>query len=506
MSMKGHQRRWVAAVAAVVLAALVVRLGGIGNPSVESRELHNALVARQLYHGDGDGLPEWKRTVLQELRDVAQPIEPPILDALAAAGFKLVGGEELWIPRLLSSVLWVVGGLFLFQIASRLTSRSGAFIALVAYLFWPYAVWLSRLYMPDGAMVACLLLAALTVIRYWERPTRRRLLVAGGVASVAAVLKPGVALVFLVALFVALARSQRALRASIADGRLPLFAALVAALPLGYYLYGTHIRNFLADETGGRVEPSLLSTEAFWQGWWDMISTVLVFPQPQTWLAVPILALAFCGLLVVPRGLPRAVLAGLAAGYVVFGLAVPGFTSTHAYYSLPLIPLLALALGALGGWVIRRARSAGRWAHAAAIAAVGLALGGAVYKGHAVLDVEPPNRAIADYRAIGEITGHTANAIVVDLRLRSPISYWGWMVARYWYPPTPAEDLPTEGDPFPSWIDARKVDYLVVLDLRELDTEPRLRSLAQSVPVVARTARYAVFDLRGGRAHRWVEG
>ena len=278
MSMKGHQRRWVAAVAAVVLAALVVRLGGIGNPSVESRELHNALVARQLYHGDGDGLPEWKRTVLQELRDVAQPIEPPILDALAAAGFKLVGGEELWIPRLLSSVLWVVGGLFLFQIASRLTSRSGAFIALVAYLFWPYAVWLSRLYMPDGAMVACLLLAALTVIRYWERPTRRRLLVAGGVASVAAVLKPGVALVFLVALFVALARSQRALRASIADGRLPLFAALVAALPLGYYLYGTHIRNFLADETGGRVEPSLLSTEAFWQGWWDMISTVLVFP------------------------------------------------------------------------------------------------------------------------------------------------------------------------------------------------------------------------------------
>jgi hypothetical protein len=36
--------------------------------------------------------------------------------------------------------------------------------------------------------------------------------------------------------------------------------------------------------------------------------------------------------------------------------------------------------------------------------------------------------------------------------------------------------------------------------MNELRTEKRLRSFTGGLPVVERTARYAVFDLRGGRA------
>jgi hypothetical protein len=36
--------------------------------------------------------------------------------------------------------------------------------------------------------------------------------------------------------------------------------------------------------------------------------------------------------------------------------------------------------------------------------------------------------------------------------------------------------------------------------MSELKTEKRLRALTQELPVVKRTARYAIFDLRGGRA------
>lgn len=484
----------------LLLGATGLRLEGITEPSVESRELHNALIARQYYYGTGEALRAWQRDVLRELADVAQPIEPPILDVVAAAGYRLAGGERLWIPRLVSSVIWAVGGVFLLVIARRLTSPDGALVALASYLFWPYAVWLSRLYMPDGAMVVALLAGVLAVIRYWEGPTRARFLVAGVVTSVAAVVKPGVALVFLVALFAAIALSHRSLRHALRDGRLALFVAMGAALPAAYYVYGTFVRDFLADETGGRVRPRLLLTETFWSGWWDMVATVLVSPQPQLALAVVPLGLSVAGMLVVRDGRYRAVLPGLVLGYVAFALAVPGFTSTHAYYALPLVPILALGIGCLAGGLVAHAR-AGRGALLIASVAVGVfGLGVAVYKGHAVLDREPPYRAIADYRRIGELTGHTPHAIVVDVRLRSPISYWGWMVGRYWYPPTPAEDLPRSGDPFPSWIDPATAEFLVVMEVSELETEPRLRSFVRSLPVVARTDRFAVFDLRGGRA------
>ena len=103
----------LALVACLFLGALGLRLERITEPSVESRELHNALIARQYFYGDGNGLPGWQRRVREELGDIAQPIEPPVLDLVAAAGYRVAGAEQLWIPRLVSSALWFVGGVFL---------------------------------------------------------------------------------------------------------------------------------------------------------------------------------------------------------------------------------------------------------------------------------------------------------------------------------------------------------------------------------------------------------
>jgi len=480
--------------------ALLLRADGITAPSVESRELHNALVARQLYLGDGTGLPVWQQDVLRELGDVAQPIEPPILDLLAASAFRIAGGEHLWIPRLASAMLWVGGGIFLLLIALRITTREGALVALALYLFWPYAVWLSRLYMPDGMMVALLLAAALAVIRYWELPSWGRLFAAGAVSSVATAAKPGVALIFLVSLFTVIAISRRAFRETVGRGRLPLFIVLASTLAAVYYVYGVYVHDFLAGESGGRVQPRLIVTESFWSGWWEMVSSVLAYPQRESYLALAPLALAFGGIAVARRGMSRAVLAGLALGYLLFALVVPGFTATHAYYALPLIPILALAIGTLAGFVFVRLRMSAPGARLVVMVFAALAIGVAAFKSHAVLSGEPPHRDIAAYRRIGEITGHTAHAIVVDVRLRSPVSYWGWIVGRYWYPPTPSQDLPSSGDLFPTWIDPATAEFLVVVAVSELETEHRLRDFTRELPLVSRTDRFAIFDLRDGRA------
>jgi 4-amino-4-deoxy-L-arabinose transferase-like glycosyltransferase len=478
---------------------MLLRVDGIARPSLATRELHNALLAREYYFGGGVTTPAWKQRVLSELRRSVKPVEPPVLDHLAAWEYRLTGGEHLWAPRLVSALLWVVGGIFLYLIALRVTTVSGAIVALALYLFWPYGVVMSRLYMPDPMMIALILAAALTVIRYWERRSRGRFAAAAGTAALATAAKPGIALIFLVVLFAMLAASRRCFWDTLLKGRLLLFTAAAAAPTIAYVVYGTYIHHFLESEgdAGSRLQPQLVATARFWRGWWGQLSIVLPFPQRQHGLAlVPLLA-ALVGLVVVRNRHGRAIVAGLGLGYVAYAFAVAGYTPDNAYYALPLLPVLAIAVGALAGAAVTRSTATSRAAFAttAAIVAVIVLLGG--YKSRPAAPNWP---RIDAYRRIGQLTRHTTRAIIIDDRLSAPSIYWGWIVGFYWYMPTPAQDLVPSGDPFPPWIDPGRASYLVVADVSELRSEGRLRAFVRDLPVVADTSRYAVFDLTGGRA------
>jgi 4-amino-4-deoxy-L-arabinose transferase-like glycosyltransferase len=159
--------------------------------------------------------------------------------------------------------MWLLGGLFLYLIAARLTTRFGRVVALALYLFWPYAAFISRLYMPDASMLAVMLGATLAVLRYWEAPSFARLGAAGAASAFATLVKPGVALLFLAPLFVALATANGALRDVLARGRLAFFVSLALLPSVVYYVYGTYVRDFLLGESEGRVEPSLIATAWF---------------------------------------------------------------------------------------------------------------------------------------------------------------------------------------------------------------------------------------------------
>jgi hypothetical protein len=492
-------RSQVLLIAILFAGALLVRVDGISVPSVQSRELQNALLARQYYLGDGDGLPRWKQQVLRELHHLVRPIEPPILDVLAGSTFRLIGAERLWIPRLWSSLFWLLGGFFLYRVATRLIRPEGAFFTLALYLFWPYPAFISRLYQPDALMIALLLGGVLAIIRYWEQSSRSRLAVAATVSASAVLVKPGIAFVFLLGLFVALAASRGELVETIVGGRLPLFVAFTL-IPTGlYYIYSVHAHYSLAGQSDGWIDPTKWWTAWFWDGWWQSVSMMLTLPQHQTYVAVVPLALGLTGI-VVSRGIARAVLLGLFIAYIAFGFALTVPIATHLYYSLPLVPTLALSIGAVVSFVAERLEHRTRAAPAAILALAALVTLVAAYKADTMLTVQPPPHLIADYRRIGEVTGHTTRAVYVDLRLRSPITYWAWIDGHYWYAPSPAQDLPASGNPLPRRIDAAKAEFLIVMEMSELKTEKRLRAFTRGLPVVERTARYAIFDLRGGRA------
>jgi 4-amino-4-deoxy-L-arabinose transferase-like glycosyltransferase len=472
-------------ISSLLIGALLLRLPGITTPSIEQRETQSALLAREWYMGDGGRLPAWQQDVLRELRGSVKPIEPPVTDFLTSVEFRL-SGENFWFPRLLSSFYWVLGGLFLYLIGKRVAVREGALVALALYLTWPFAVRHSRLFMPDALMVCFLLAAALTVLRYWERPSVRRLIAAGAVSSLATAVKPGVTSFYLIALFAALAVSHRKLCKAVLEGKFPLYVVLTATVAGAYYVYGTRLSDFIwFGAAPSRITPGLVLHGEFWGAWWRAVSYLLSFPQRQTFLAVVPIAAGLAGILVATRRHARATLLGLLFGYLAFALTVAYYTSGNPYYSLPLIPILALSIGVLVGFVLERA---GLRVRVAVLALAVAVTGVAAYKSAVILRVGDPRQRIADYRRIGELTGHTTRALVVNDQLRTPVMYWGWIVGENW-------EL-TDAKP-PPWTNPEKAEFLIVVGTGPLETHHGLRDFSRDLPVVARTSRYAVFDLRG---------
>jgi len=474
------------AVGILLLAGLLLRLPSIDSPSVEQRENQSSILARGWYLGAGGGLPESKQRVLAEVDTVLEPFEPPVLELAAAGFYRVIDDERIWIPRLLSSLAWLAGGVFLALIARRVTGNVGLLTAVALYLVWPYAAWHSRKFMPDALMVACVLGAVYLIVRYREHPSRQRLLAAGGAAAVATAIKPGVGFFFVVAVFVGLALSHGQLRQEARSGRFPLFVAISASLALLYVVIGRYATGFVnPDATTSRLTPDLVFTAGFWRGWWEMVSFLLRNPQRQELLAVVALAVGALGLALAGRGTPRALLWSLTAGYVVFALAVASYTATHPYYALPLIPILSLAIGV----VVERAYGAlshHRVARIALLVGVAAIVAGAGQKAHALITTPSEPERIADYRRIGELTNNTTRAIVVDPRLAHPIMYWGWIVGEEW-------ELDYNDD-LPPWIDAAEKDYLIVVGNDQLE-HPGVRAFADGRTVVAETDRYTVYSL-----------
>ena len=162
-------------------------------------------------------------------------------------------------------------------------------------------------------------------------------------------------------------------------------------------------------------------------------------------------------------------------------------TQAQQRYSLPLIPILALAIGALAGWVSTCWRGR-RVLQGVFVAVVAAAVVVAAQRAYTTLTPPPPTDRIAAYREIGELTGHTTRSIIVDRQLGQPAMYWGWIATR-------ASELDYLEQP-PAWIRPDEADYLIVVDPEALESHGGLRAYVAGHPVVARTDDNSIFDLR----------
>jgi len=492
-------RARVAALAILLLLGLAVRFDALGLPPIDfhpTRQLRSAMIARDFAIACGtiDPTAEEKAATIAS-RAYFPPLEPPILEAVAAAGYGVLGGERLWLPRALSGIAWMLAGLALYRSLRAAGAGDGALVGLACHALLPFGVAASRSFQPDPTMTA---LGIASIVLFHASATRNadRFVPACIVAGFAALVKPPAAIFCAAA---ALWCFQR-LRARPGNGGRVAGVALMLLIPGAYYGWMMATAPAFGEQAGGSFRPAFWIAPSFWEGWIQKAATTA---------GLPMLIVGGVGIAIAPRP-ARSLLLVLAAGYVAYGLCFSYHIHTHDYYHLPLLPLLAAGAAFAARPVGESLASAlatrpQRIAFAAAASAMLLVVAGVQHYRNTVGIATRPARwdfagEVARARRIGEIVGHGDRVLVLAPDYGATLRYYGNVGAMAW--PT-TEHAEAEGDAgdFES-MRARefaraKPEFFVATDLADFAEQPELRAwLDEHGRKLEKTGEFVVYDLR----------
>ncbi|MBR6090310.1 MAG: glycosyltransferase family 39 protein [Anaerolineaceae bacterium] len=316
--------------------------------------MHSALMARGFYLESGgylaDRTPEYNRQAMV-LGTLEPRIEPPIYEKLTAFLYHLFNTADLRIPRAVSILFWLAGGIGLALYAEKLLGTAGMFGALGWYLFFPYAVTASRSFQPDIIMV-CLLIWTMFLLKQWiSAPDSLRLALCTGAAAGACILVKQVAAFPLGLAIAAGLTASAGFKNSLKNWRVWLAAFLALAPMLAYNYWGYFIKGFLVQQYQGRFFLSELLSPAFYVRWMRMIDQVFT---------VPLFFAALAGVMMIREKGTRISWLAFFAGYIVYGLCLPHHIGTHNYYQLLIFPFIAVGLASLVKTVFRAVSKAAR--------------------------------------------------------------------------------------------------------------------------------------------------
>lgn len=508
----------------IFLAAAAIRLYDLTDLPLDfhpTRQLFSALKARGMYYETLPNAPAEQREFAIQQGKLRATIEPEILERLTVFTWKFTG-EELWVARIYSSLFWLIGGIFIYLLARDLFTKDAALFTTAFYLLLPYAVLASRSFQPDPLMVALIVGFWWAVNRWAEILEEKSKLTAkpakdakeelnlSGLRALSgsnwfwvilASLLGGLAIfIKLNAAFFVIGGALGATlgRASVRDllrnKQVWTMAALGVLPGLGWVVYGLS-RGFLGQQFGGRFMPELFLSPNFYLGWAQMLDNVIgLFP----------IALALLGLLLVDSKPTRSFLLGLWAAYLAFAIFFDYHISTHDYYSLPLVPIAALALTPLADALLARSvERIGNSLHKLLAASIlTLCLLAALWTSRAALKSVDYRPQAAFWNQIGEtVRGHRVVALTQEYGL--PLAYWGWTGAANWPDSSDIEYHALRGGnaSFEKSFErlTKNKDLFLVTDLADLKRQPDLQARLSLFSIFAEGDGYIIYDLQTPR-------
>jgi 4-amino-4-deoxy-L-arabinose transferase-like glycosyltransferase len=490
--------RWkVPILAFLFLSALAVRLYNFDEYPMDfhpTRQYRSALIARAFFIGSSPSVAEWERELVEANRGDVGILEPPIVEWATALAYLSVGREVLWIPRLLSILFWLSGGVFLYLTALQLGSFDAAAIGTAFYLFLPFGIEASRSFQPDPLMIMFLIAALYAMVLHHDVPTRRRLLLLATISALTVLAKP-ISLFVLFGAFVGLELQRLGLHQLLVSKRVWFFVVATILPGILYYGYGIFVGEALYWQAQGTFIPSLVFDPTVWQFWLKHIYRVIGFSA---------LLAAALGVVLVRARWQRAFLIGLWTGYLVYGLVFAYHIHTHDYYQLPFIPIIALSLGAFGAAVFQATGQKGlnlprRVAvFGILIAAIALNIGLFMRSQQELPDFE--GDVIAHVR-VGELVKHSTQTVVLAPHYGFPLRYHGKIAGETWPTMGDMHAMKLAGMPELSAQDrfqhVSSYHYFIITDFAELAVQEELEMiLRENFTLIASTENYLIFDLQ----------
>jgi hypothetical protein len=478
------------------------------------------------YYESLETVSDWKKEIAEINRErMGFSIEIPFLDYAVVSAYRIMGGEHLWIPRVLSSLFWIVGGIFLYLIAEKILSSGAALFSTVFYLFLPFGISASRSFQPDPLMIMLLLFSIFMILKYNERSSIVRLIIAAASSSMAMIIKP-YSIFLIYGAFISLALHKQGIRKLFTDRGFLIFIFLSPLPGAAYYISGLLTQgSYLQEHAQGSFLPHLLLKKYFWKDWFAMILRVIGLIS---------LTGAVLGIFVIRNGLSRVLLIGLWIGYFIYGLFFTFHMHTHDYYQLQFIPVVALSLGTPGALLLNRLYSSKKGVLILSVFCMVLLLGFGInfkkvqqggYSRYVKIfgyvtginpqfykfmteDFDKEKRILEE---IGEIVQHNKNTVFLTADFGRSLAYHGELSGLPW--PTTVSFLEWKdrkikivnqeelfnGRYFTLRARGRFVrytpDYFIITDFEEFEKQPDLKEfLNTNFPEVSKSKNYLIYD------------
>ena len=455
-----------------------------------TRQFHSMLIARGMYYENLTDVPEWKQKLAVSQWKSEGEIEPPIMERLSAIGYRLIGSDDLRIPRLLSIFFWTFGGVGLLILMRDLVGFNGAVVGLAYYMLLPFALYASRSFQPESLMTAAIIWSWWGVTRWKKNPRWINALIAGLLTGFAIFVKLPAAF-FVAPAFIAAVLSDRKLRQVIRDPQVWLMGLLAVLPALVYHINGLYISGFLQGQTSFRFFPNLLIDPAHYLHWKDFIAKTL---------GIELFLISVFGALLIKEKPYRLMFFSVFIGYLLYGLFFSYHIVSHTYYQVPLTPGVAIGLAAAAGVLVDNLRGNK--------AVSKIVLGGLLVFWMAInfwdtrmtLKHADYKDVPAFYEMLGEkVRDYTVIAITPNYNYR--LSYWGWKQSIFWKSTSDINlrDLAgVEVDRKAEFAKAvRKADLFLVTDFEEFNRQVDVKTmLEEEYPVFDSGDGYIIYDVR----------
>ena len=414
----------------IFLLAALIRRDEIRAPGhLVEREYNSAIFARAFYFESNDDIEPWRRDNAVATREQFPVLEPPLTEYLVSFIYKFAGREEIWYSRYLTSVFWLIGGIFLYKMVQELMSVDAALIATIYYLFTPWGVIISRSFQPDSLMMMLFIISLYAIVIYFKRISWKNLLLAGTLAGITLLLRPLVVFTLFGA-FAALSISKHGISRRLFSSQTIIFIFLTIIFPLAFYGYGIYITGSLQGQADLSFRPYLLTRLAFWTGWFNNALQVI---------GLPFFLLAILGYFFLHNTTARYLAIGLAVGYFIFGLFFTFHTHTHPYYQIQIFPLICICIAPiLFEITVSVKKSAGSywWVPLSIILLIAIYSSWKDVRSTLYTPIyEDPSLA---WR-IGEEVGHSPHTVFVAYHYGMPLEYYGEFTGAPW--PVSIDDL-----------------------------------------------------------------